>query len=55
WFYLGGGKELLEALWGSSTGTHPLASCQNTSEVWMYSNTPINTIDDLKGVKMRAA
>jgi len=55
WYYLGGGKELLEDLWGSSTGTHPLASTQNTSEVWMYSNTPINTIDDLKGVKMRAA
>jgi len=55
WYYLGGGKELLEDLWGSSTGTHPLASCQNTSEVWLYGNKIINTIEDLKGLKMRAA
>jgi len=55
WYYLGGGKALFEDLLTTAVNVHPFASTQNTSEVWIYSNKPINTIADLKGVKMRAA
>jgi len=55
WYYLGGGKELFEDLFHENVGLHPFASTQNTSEIWIYSNKPIHTIADLKGVKMRAA
>jgi len=55
WYYLGGGKEMLQDLIGRHANAHPIASCQNTSEVWMYSNTPMRTVADLNGLKMRCA
>ena len=55
WYYLGGGKEMLEDILLTNVGVFPFASTQNTSEIWLYTNKPINTIDDLLGMKLRAA
>jgi len=55
WYYLGGGREIFWDLIETHANAHPFASCQNTSEVWMYANIPIRTVADLDGLKMRCA
>lgn len=55
WYYDAGGKEILEDIFQKRYNCHPLAMIQITSEIWVYSNKKINTVEDLKGVKMRAA
>ncbi len=55
WYFYGGGKELYEELFHKHYNAHPLPMVAITAEVWIYSNKEIKTLDDLKGVKMRAA
>jgi len=55
WYYNGGGKELFEEIMEKKYNTHPIACNIFSSEVWVFSNKEIKTIDDLKGLKMRAA
>ncbi len=55
WYYYGGGKELFEEFFHKHYNAHPLPMVAITAEVWLYSNKEIKTLDDLKGVKMRAA
>lgn len=55
WYYNGGGKEILEDLFHKRYNCHPLPMVAITTEIWIYSNKKINTLDDLKGTKMRAA
>ncbi|MBN2437213.1 MAG: twin-arginine translocation signal domain-containing protein [Deltaproteobacteria bacterium] len=55
WYYNGGGKEILEDIYHKRYHTHPLYMNCVSTEVWIYSNKKINTVADLKGLKMRAA
>jgi len=55
WYYYGGGKKIFEDLFHKHYKAHPLPMVAITAEVWIYSNKKINTLDDLKGLKMRAA
>ena len=55
WYYNGGGKELFEEIFHKKYNAHPLACNTFSSEVWVFSNKEIKTIEDLKGLKMRAA
>ncbi len=55
WYYNGGGKELFEEIIEKKYNCHPVACNTYTSEVWVFSNKEINTIEDLKGLKIRAA
>ena len=55
WYYNGGGKEIFEDIFEKKYNCHPIAVNTFTSEVWVFSNKKINTLDDLKGLKMRAA
>jgi len=55
WYYNGGGKEILEDLFHKRYNCHPLYMIAITTEIWIYSNKKINTLADLKGLKMRAA
>jgi TRAP-type mannitol/chloroaromatic compound transport system substrate-binding protein len=55
YYWLGGGKEIFEDLVSKHANSHPFPSVQNTSEVWLFSNKVINTLADLKGMKIRAA
>ena len=55
WYYNGGGKEIFEELFEKKYNCHPIAVNTFTSEVWVFSNKKINTLADLKGLKMRAA
>lgn len=55
WYYNGGGKEILEDIFHKKYNAHPIACNTFTSEVWVFSNKEIKTIEDLKGLKMRAA
>jgi TRAP-type mannitol/chloroaromatic compound transport system substrate-binding protein len=55
WFYNGGGKEIFEDIFHKRYNVHPILCNVVTSEVWVYSNKKIKTLDDLKGLKMRAA
>ncbi len=55
WYYNGGGKEILEDIMHKKYNTHPLFSQAATAEIWLFSNKKINSIEDIKGMKMRAA
>lgn len=55
WYYYGGGKEIFEELFHKHYNAHPLPMVAITAEVWLYSNKEIKTLEDLKGLKMRAA
>lgn len=55
WYYNGGGKALLEEFFHKRYNAHPLPMMAITTEIWIYSNKKINTIEDLMGLKMRAA
>ena len=55
WYYNAGGKELLEDIYEKKYNSHPIAVCTYSTEVWLFSNKEINTIEDLKGLKMRCA
>lgn len=55
WYYNGGGKEMLEDIMHKKYNTHPLYSQAVTAEIWFFTNKKINSIEDVKGMKMRAA
>lgn len=55
WYYYGGGKELFEKIMHERYQVHPLPMVAITSEIWLYANEKIKTLEDLKGLKMRAA
>jgi TRAP-type mannitol/chloroaromatic compound transport system substrate-binding protein len=55
WYYNAGGKELLEDIYHKRYNAHPLYSQAVTAEIWLFSNKKINSIEDIKGIKMRAA
>ena len=55
WYYNAGGKEILEDIYHRKYNCHPLYMEARTSEVWIFSNKKINSLADLKGLKMRAA
>jgi TRAP-type mannitol/chloroaromatic compound transport system substrate-binding protein len=55
WYYNAGGKEILEDLFHKRYNCHPLPMVAITTEIWIFSNKKIKTLDDLKGLKMRAA
>ena len=55
WYYKGGGKEILEDLFHKYYNAHPLMMTAISSEIWLYSNKKLHTLDDLKGTKLRAA
>ena len=55
WYYNAGGKELFEDIFHKKYNCHPIAVNTFSTEVWVFSNKEIKTIDDLKGLKMRAA
>lgn len=55
WYYNGGGKEIFEELFAKKYNCHPIPVNTFTSEVWIFSNKEIKTINDIKGLKIRAA
>ena len=55
WYYNAGGKEILEDIFHKKYNCHPIACNSFSSEVWLFSNKEIKTLEDLKGLKMRAA
>ena len=55
WYYNGGGKQILEDIFHRKYNSHPLFMIAITAEIWIYSNKKVNTIDDIKGLKIRAA
>jgi TRAP-type mannitol/chloroaromatic compound transport system substrate-binding protein len=55
WYYNGGGKEILEDIMHQRYNAHPLYSQAVTAEIWLFTNKKINSIEDIKGMKMRAA
>jgi TRAP-type mannitol/chloroaromatic compound transport system substrate-binding protein len=55
WYYNGGGKEIFEELFEKKYNCHPIGVNTFTSEVWIFSNKEIKTINDIKGLKIRAA
>jgi TRAP-type mannitol/chloroaromatic compound transport system substrate-binding protein len=55
WYYNAGGKEILEEIYAKKYNTFPLYSQAVTAEMWIFSNKKINSIEDIKGIKMRAA
>lgn len=54
WFYEAGGQDLLTEFKRETMGLHTLIAGCNTSEIWL-SHKPLQTLDDLKGVKFRTA
>ena len=52
WLYGGGGKELEQEMYGNELRVFPLGLTP-PEEIW--SKRPINTLDDIKGLKIRAA
>ena len=52
WLYGGGGKELEQEMYGNELVVFPLA-LSPPEEIW--SKKPINTLADIKGIKIRAA
>jgi TRAP-type mannitol/chloroaromatic compound transport system substrate-binding protein len=55
WYYNGGGKEIFEEIFERRYNCHPVAVNTFTSEVWIFSNKEIKTMDDIRGLKIRAA
>jgi TRAP-type mannitol/chloroaromatic compound transport system substrate-binding protein len=55
WLYHGGGKEILNDIFKTRYNCYPIPCAVSTAEVWLYSNKKIETVDDLKGIKIRAA
>jgi TRAP-type mannitol/chloroaromatic compound transport system substrate-binding protein len=55
WYYNAGGKEILEDIFHKRYNCHPLYSQAVTAEIWLFSNKKINSINDVKGIKMRSA
>jgi TRAP-type mannitol/chloroaromatic compound transport system substrate-binding protein len=54
WMYNGGGLEVAQKLFDQYYKVKVLPSCI-ISEVWAYSNSEINSLDDLKNLKFRAS
>jgi len=54
WLYHGGGLKILQDLFKKHYNSMVLPYGILTSEVFLYSNKPINTWDDMVGLKMRA-
>ena len=52
WLYAGGGKELEQEMYGDELIVFPLGLTP-PEEIW--SKKPINTLEDIKGIKIRAA
>jgi TRAP-type mannitol/chloroaromatic compound transport system substrate-binding protein len=55
WYYNAGGKEILEDIYNKKYNSHPLYMLAATAEIWLFSNKKINSVADVKGMKMRAA
>jgi TRAP-type mannitol/chloroaromatic compound transport system substrate-binding protein len=55
WLYYGGGLEILQDLFMKHYKIKAFPYAVQTSELWIYSNKEINTLDDVRGLKMRAA
>ena len=55
WYYNGGGKEILENVMKKKYNSYPLFQQACTAEIWLFSNKKIESIEDIKGIKMRAA
>jgi TRAP-type mannitol/chloroaromatic compound transport system substrate-binding protein len=55
WYYNGGGKEIFEEIFEKRYNCHPIGVNTFTSEVWIFSNKEIKSINDIKGLKIRAA
>jgi TRAP-type mannitol/chloroaromatic compound transport system substrate-binding protein len=55
WYYNAGGKEMFEEIVHKKYNCHPLYSQAVTAEIWIFSNKKINSVEDVKGIKMRAA
>jgi TRAP-type mannitol/chloroaromatic compound transport system substrate-binding protein len=55
WYYNGGGKEMFEDIMHKKYNSHPLYQMAATAEIWLFSNKKINSIEDIKGMKMRSA
>jgi TRAP-type mannitol/chloroaromatic compound transport system substrate-binding protein len=55
WYYNAGGKEMLVDIYRQKYNAYPLYFLAATAEIWLFSNKKINSIEDIKGIKMRAA
>ena len=54
WYMHGGGNELAERLWAPLNVKY-VGAAQYTEEVWALSNRKLETVEDLRGFKMRCA
>ena len=54
WLYNGGGEELLTEHRRATMGMHSITCSIGPAEIW-HSHVPIRTIEDMKGLKFRAA
>lgn len=55
WLYYGGGLEILQDLIKKSFNSMVFPMGLMTSELFLFANKDIKTLDDIKGLKMRAA
>jgi TRAP-type mannitol/chloroaromatic compound transport system substrate-binding protein len=55
WLYHGGGLELLQDIFKKEFNAIPFPFGLLTAELFLYANKEIKSLDDLKGIKMRAA
>lgn len=54
WFYMGDGQELLTQMRRDTMGLHSLVGGLSATELW-HGHQPIETVEDLAGVRFRAA
>ena len=55
WLYYGGGLEILQDIYKKTFDCMVFPFAIQTAEVFLYANKEIKTLDDVKGLKMRAA
>jgi TRAP-type mannitol/chloroaromatic compound transport system substrate-binding protein len=55
WLYHGGGLEILQDIYKKTYNAKVFPFAIQTAEVFLYANKEIKTLDDIKGLKMRAA
>jgi len=55
WLYHGGGLEILQDIFKKTYNAIPFPFAIQTAELFLYANKEIKTLEDVKGLKMRAA
>jgi TRAP-type mannitol/chloroaromatic compound transport system substrate-binding protein len=55
WYYLGGGEDAFKKMRREKMGLHAMAVGFGSSEIFAHSNVPIESVEDLKGLKYRAS